>query len=100
MGKSPPARSWTTWPSSTLSTPWTWTTASPTSSFPSWTNPPTPSSSSSISPYNKRTRFTSASQVSIFVGKDFLVTVHSGDLKPLVNLFKECQEKEERSEER
>jgi len=49
--------------------------------------------------YNKRTRFTTASQVSIFVGKDFLVTVHSGDLKPLVNLFKECQEKEESRQE-
>ncbi len=49
--------------------------------------------------FNKRTRFTTASQVSIFVGKDFLVTVHSGDLKPLVNLFKECQEKEESRQE-
>ncbi|HJW88703.1 MAG TPA: magnesium transporter CorA family protein, partial [Dehalococcoidia bacterium] len=49
--------------------------------------------------FNKRTRFTTASQVSIFVGKDFLVTVHSGDLKPLVNLFKECQEKEEARQE-
>jgi len=44
--------------------------------------------------FNKRTRFTTASQVSVFVGKDFLVTVHSGDLKPLVNIFKECQDKE------
>ncbi len=49
--------------------------------------------------FNKRTRITTASQVSIFVGKDFLVTVHSGDLKPLVNLFKECQEKEESRQE-
>ena len=49
--------------------------------------------------FNKRARFTTASQVSVFVGKDFLVTVHSGDLKPLVNLFRECQEKEESRQE-
>ncbi|MBU2009062.1 MAG: magnesium transporter CorA family protein [Chloroflexi bacterium] len=49
--------------------------------------------------FNKRARFTTASQVSVFVGRDFLVTVHSGDLKPLVNLFKECQEKEESRQE-
>lgn len=49
--------------------------------------------------FNKRTRFTTASQVSIFVGKDFLVTVHSGELKPLVGLFKGCQEKEESRQE-
>ena len=30
------------------------------------------------------------SQLSIFVGKDFLVTVHQGDLKPLVQLVQTC----------
>ena len=30
------------------------------------------------------------SQLSIFLGKDFLVTVHQGDLKPLVELAKIC----------
>ena len=41
------------------------------------------------------------SQLSIFVGKDFLVTVHQGDLKPLVELVDICkadtdQERKER----
>ena len=31
------------------------------------------------------------SQLSIFVGKDFLVTVHQGDLKPLVELVETCK---------
>ena len=30
------------------------------------------------------------SQLSIFIGKDFLVTVHQGDLKPLVDLVQTC----------
>ena len=32
------------------------------------------------------------SQLSIFMGKDFLVTVHQGDLNPLVELVKMCQD--------
>ncbi|EPA04757.1 magnesium transporter CorA family protein [Candidatus Nitrosarchaeum limnium] len=31
------------------------------------------------------------SQLSIFIGKDFLVTVHQGDLKPLVDLVSICK---------
>ena len=31
------------------------------------------------------------SQLSIFIGKDFLVTVHQGDLKPLVDLVNICK---------
>lgn len=31
------------------------------------------------------------SQLSIFVGKDFLVTVHQGDLKPLIELVEICK---------
>ncbi|MGI0055977.1 MAG: magnesium transporter CorA family protein, partial [Nitrosarchaeum sp.] len=31
------------------------------------------------------------SQLSIFIGKDFLVTVHQGDLKPLVDLVNVCK---------
>lgn len=41
--------------------------------------------------FDQRTRITNASQVAIFLGKDFLVTVHSGDLKPLANLLLSCQ---------
>ena len=31
------------------------------------------------------------SQLSIFVGKDFIVTIHQGDLKPLVELVETCK---------
>ena len=31
------------------------------------------------------------SQLSIFMGKDFLITVHQGDLKPLVDLVNTCK---------
>jgi len=41
--------------------------------------------------FDQRTRITTASQVAIFLGKGFLVTVHSGDLKPLANLLLRCQ---------
>ncbi len=32
------------------------------------------------------------SQLSVFLGKDFLITIHQGDLKPLVDLVKTCKE--------
>ncbi len=32
------------------------------------------------------------SQLSLFVGKNFLITIHQGDLKPLVELFQSCKE--------
>ena len=31
------------------------------------------------------------SQLSLFVGKNFLITIHQGDLKPLVELFQSCK---------
>lgn len=49
--------------------------------------------------YDKRARLTHASQVSIFLGRNYLTTVHSGDLKPLSNLFQGCQENESRRQE-
>ena len=45
--------------------------------------------------YNKQMRVTESSQVSVFVGNNFLITIHEGRLKPLVQLFKDCQEQEE-----
>jgi len=45
--------------------------------------------------YNKSLRVTRASQVSIFVGDGYLVTLHQGDLKPLSKFFRECQIDEE-----
>jgi magnesium transporter len=45
--------------------------------------------------FNKRARVTQASQVSIFLGRNYLVTVHQGNLKPLANMFRACRESEE-----
>ncbi len=42
--------------------------------------------------FEHRTRITRPSQVSIFLGKDFLVTVQSGDLKPFASLPVRCQQ--------
>lgn len=39
------------------------------------------------------------SQLAVFVGKDFLVTIHSGDLKPLVDIFVQCRDNEQRRDE-
>ena len=41
--------------------------------------------------FNEKARVTTPSQVSVFIGEDFLVTVHSGELKPLANLFNDCE---------
>ena len=42
--------------------------------------------------FNKLTGVTESSQVSIFIGERYLVIIHDGRLKPLVNLFAECEE--------
>jgi len=49
--------------------------------------------------FNVEARVTTPSQVSIFIGEDFLVTVHSGELKTLANLFNDCQQNERAREE-
>ncbi len=42
--------------------------------------------------FNKENRVTTPSEVDIFIGENYVVTVHcSGDLKPLAKFFKECQ---------
>ena len=49
--------------------------------------------------YSKEKRVTSRSQLSVFIGPNYLITLHKGELKPLVKLFLECQlEEEERQE--
>ena len=40
--------------------------------------------------FYKEARVTTSSQLSVFIGKDYLITIHKGELKPLVKLFKEC----------
>ncbi len=41
--------------------------------------------------FNRMEKVTVASEVDIFVGPDYVVTVHAGDLKPLHRMFVECQ---------
>ncbi len=45
--------------------------------------------------FSKEARVTVPSQVSIFLGEDFIVTLHDGVLKPLVKLFDDCQASED-----
>jgi magnesium transporter len=45
--------------------------------------------------FNKEARVTTPSQLSVFIGDGYLITLHSGELKPLVKLFRECQIDEE-----
>ncbi|MGI9565660.1 MAG: magnesium transporter CorA family protein [Nitrosopumilus sp.] len=42
-------------------------------------------------PLSQKVGISKNSQLSIFLGKNFLVTVHQGDLKPLVELVKMCK---------
>lgn len=42
--------------------------------------------------FDKRSRVTTPSEVDIFIGENYVVTVHKqGDLKPLAKFFEECQ---------
>jgi magnesium transporter len=45
--------------------------------------------------FNPEARVTTPSQVSVFIGQGYLITLHKGDLKPLVKLFDQCQTDEE-----
>lgn len=45
--------------------------------------------------FNKQARVTTASQVSIFLGRDYLITLHEGNLKPLTKFFVDCETNEE-----
>ncbi|MBN2469518.1 MAG: magnesium transporter CorA family protein [Anaerolineae bacterium] len=44
--------------------------------------------------WDPKSRVSRATEVDIFIGEGFLVTVHDGALKPLANLFLQCQEDE------
>ena len=44
-----------------------------------------------LPPLSQKIGISKNSQLSIFLGKDFLVTVHQGDLKPLVELVEICK---------
>lgn len=45
--------------------------------------------------YDKVTRVSTHDQVSAFIGKNYLITLHNGRLKTLVKLFRDCQIDEE-----
>ena len=49
--------------------------------------------------FNKEARVTTPSQVSVFIGQNYLITLHKGELKPLVKLFRECEIDEESCQE-
>jgi magnesium transporter len=49
--------------------------------------------------YRKDEQVLTTSQVAVFIGPDYLITLHKGELKPLVKLFKECQLDEESRQE-
>ena len=49
--------------------------------------------------FDKETRVTTTSQLSVFIGEKYLITLHKGELKPLVKLFRECQLDEESRQE-
>lgn len=44
-----------------------------------------------LPPLASKRRIPVYSQLSIFIGRDFLITVHQGDLKPLVDLIDMCE---------
>jgi magnesium transporter len=45
--------------------------------------------------YRKEERVLTTSQLSVFIGPKYLITLHKGEFNPLVKLFKECQIDEE-----
>ncbi len=45
--------------------------------------------------YNRETRVSTHDQVSVFLGEKYIITIHSGRLKPLAKLFHDCQVSEE-----
>ncbi|MBA7608060.1 Cobalt/magnesium transport protein CorA [subsurface metagenome] len=49
--------------------------------------------------FNIEARVTTPSQVSVFIGDNYLITLHKGELKPLVKLFRDCQINEETRQE-
>ena len=49
--------------------------------------------------FNREARVTTSGQLSVFIGENYLITLHKGELKPLVKLFRECQIDEESQQE-
>ena len=49
--------------------------------------------------FDRAARVTRPSQVAIFLGENYLISLHSGELRPLANLFNDCQINESAREE-
>lgn len=49
--------------------------------------------------FNVESRVTNPSQLSVFIGEKYLITLHKGELKPLVKLFRDCELNEDTREE-
>jgi len=49
--------------------------------------------------YRKELFRLDSEEIDIFIGQDYLVTLHEGELKPLVDLAQKCQDKEEARKE-
>jgi magnesium transporter len=49
--------------------------------------------------YNKAEKLLMPSQLSVFIGPNYLITLHAGNLKPLTKLFRECEINEESRKE-
>ena len=49
--------------------------------------------------FSKESGVTTPSQISVFISENYLITLHKGELKPLVKLFRECQLDEESRQE-
>ena len=49
--------------------------------------------------YHKETRIATKQQWAAFIGEDYLVTVHTGDMKTILALFRDCQAHEESRKE-
>jgi len=45
--------------------------------------------------YNKERRIASHTQISVFISDKYIVTLHNADVRPITELFKECQKDKE-----
>jgi magnesium transporter len=49
--------------------------------------------------FNPEARVTNPSQLSVFIGEKYIITLHKGELKPIVALFRDCELNEDTREE-
>ena len=49
--------------------------------------------------YNRRTRHIATEQVNIFIGQDYLITIHDGHLDEIKQMFDTCKKSSKKKEE-